>query len=153
MVALWVWGTNMRNLGIVALCAVLGGCSRWLLSIAVVSALLLGASASRASDDEQIAAIYGIGSESCGRFVAAATDNKPGAYRAMTRPEGSYVNDLQRYQQWMMGFVSAINSTRPNLDSQIKVDLAGMDLWLRNWCNQHPTDSVYHGLMIFTTKH
>jgi hypothetical protein len=32
------------------------------------------------------------------------------------------------------------------LEQQIKgLDLAGMDLWMRNWCNQHPTKAVFDG--------
>jgi hypothetical protein len=25
------------------------------------------------------------------------------------------------------------------------IDIAGIDLWMRNWCNKHPMKTVYEG--------
>ena len=61
------------------------------------------------------------------------------------------------YQQWLLGYVSAANATLSALnaahpDPFKRIDLAGMDLWMRNWCNQHPTQTVYEGANAFVDE-
>jgi hypothetical protein len=88
------------------------------------------------------------GAVSCGKFIAASTGVPPGSYK-QTR-DGQFVDDFARYQGWLMGFVSGYNDAQSdNLTQQIKVDLAGLDLWMRNWCNKNPTKSVYEGASAF----
>jgi hypothetical protein len=50
-----------------------------------------------------------------------------------------------------MGFVSGFNGAHANdVEQQVKgIDLAGMDLWMRNWCNKHPTQKVFEGASAF----
>ena len=56
--------------------------------------------------------------------------------------------NTRQYQEWLMGFVSAFNAWHTN--EQIdRIDPAGMDLWMRNWCNQHPTQKVFEGAVAF----
>jgi hypothetical protein len=113
-----------------------------------VTAILLTPSVVRAEDRGTM--VMGDGIESCGKFIAASTDNKPGNYKRMDTPSGRYVNEISRYQQWFMGFVSASNSAYPDdISKQIKVDLAGLDLWMRNWCNHHPVNTVFDGMIAF----
>lgn len=39
-----------------------------------------------------------------------------------------------------MGFVSGFNVSHANDEQQVKgIDLVEMGLWMRNWCNKHPT--------------
>jgi hypothetical protein len=117
-------------------------------TIMLVATLLLPSSVVRAEDKGTM--VLGDGIESCGKFIAASTDNKPGSYKRMDTPTGRYVNEISRYQQWFMGFVSGLNSSYPDdLSKQIKVDLAGLDLWMRNWCNQHPVNTVFDGMIAF----
>jgi hypothetical protein len=43
----------------------------------------------------------------------------------------------------MEGFVSGYNAAyEATTDDQIRIDLSSLDLWLRNWCNAHPTKTV-----------
>jgi hypothetical protein len=53
-----------------------------------------------------------------------------------------------KYQEWVMGFVSGYNFTRTS--GQVSgIDAEGIDLWMRNWCNQHPTQFVAAGAIAF----
>jgi hypothetical protein len=63
----------------------------------------------------------------------------------MNTPSGVFVNEYTQYQEWLMGFVSGFNDAHANdVEQQVrKIDLAGMDLWMRNWCNQRPTKAVW----------
>jgi hypothetical protein len=46
-----------------------------------------------------------------------------------------------------MGFVSGFNAAQSgDLEQQVtKIDPAGMDLWMRNWCNKHPMKTIAEG--------
>jgi hypothetical protein len=100
---------------------------------------------------------WGVGSHSCGRFIATIGNLPPGEYRSVDPRNDHFVSENTQYQQWLMGFLTGFNfnafNTAPADDQgqQIsgRIDLAGMDLWMRNWCNQHPTESVFHGAAAF----
>ena len=102
------------------------------------------------------ATVFGVGSgqDSCGRYIAALGDAPPGKYRKMNTAEGVYFSENTVYQQWLMGFVSGFNATHAgDLEQQVKkIDPAGMDLWMRNWCNQHPTQDVFDGAIDFINE-
>jgi hypothetical protein len=93
--------------------------------------------------------IIGAGQHSCGRFIAdlGSTPPEPGNHREMNTPSGVFVNEYTQYQEWLMGFVSGFNAEHAGeLEQQvIGIDLAGVDLWMRNWCNKHPTQAVFEG--------
>lgn len=71
----------------------------------------------------------------------------------MNTASGTFVSEYARYQQWLQGFVSGYNAAHSSADEQQKqvdgIDLAGMDLWMRNWCNKHPTKTVFAGAVAF----
>jgi hypothetical protein len=94
----------------------------------------------------------GAGNNSCGKYIAALGDAPPGKSREMNTARGVYVSENERYLEWLAGFVSAfnaVNAATGDLERQVQIDAAGMDLWMRNWCNQHPTDSVWDGAIAF----
>ena len=103
---------------------------------------------------------WGVGSHSCGRFIATIGNLPPGEYRSVDPRNDHFVSENTQYQQWLMGFLTGFNfnafNTAPADDQgqQIsgRIDLAGMDLWMRNWCNQHPTESVFHGAAAFINE-
>jgi hypothetical protein len=102
-------------------------------------------------------AVFGSGQNSCGKLVAAAGNIPPGVhYRSTNHEVGDIVNEYAQYQEWLMGFVSGFNAHQTsdaNQDVQVKgIDLAGMDLWMRNWCNKHPTQSVYQAAVAFINE-
>jgi hypothetical protein len=93
--------------------------------------------------------VLGAGQNSCGQLIAASTGIPPGNYKKMETVNGQFVHDFARYQGWLMGFVSGYNEAQSNDTQQIKVDLAGLDLWMRNWCNKNPTKLVFDGAHAF----
>jgi hypothetical protein len=53
-----------------------------------------------------------------------------------------------------MGFVSGYNAVAQG-HQQLEVrgiDLAGAELWIRNYCNKHPTDSVFGAAAAFINE-
>jgi hypothetical protein len=90
----------------------------------------------------------GEGNRSCGQLIAALGDTPPGKYREMNTASGVLINEYKAYQEWLLGFVSGFNASH-DIEQQVKVDLAGMDLWMRSWCYQHLTESVFQGAMAF----
>jgi hypothetical protein len=100
--------------------------------------------------------VIGAGNESsCGKFIAAISDLPPGKYREVNGAKGSiFVSENKAYQEWLMGFVSGFNAAHAgDLEQQItKIDPAGLDLWMRNWCNKYPTYSVFDGASKFIAE-
>ena len=117
-------------------------------TIVLIATTFLTASVTRAQESGTF--VIGAGLDSCGKFIAASADYKPGTFAQIEAPSGRYMSESIRYQQWFMGFVSALNSAHSNdIGKQINVDIAGLDLWMRNWCNQHPVEKVFEGMMAF----
>ena len=101
----------------------------------------------------------GIGNLSCGKFIASIGKRPPG--KMETTRDGDLVSENAMYTQWLMGFVSGVNSvlyvynaTHPGEEQQQieSIDAAGVDLWMRNWCNQHPVKTVFEGAETFITE-
>jgi hypothetical protein len=56
-----------------------------------------------------------------------------------------------------MGFVTGYNfahsASGDEQQRQVtEIDQAGTDLWMRNWCNQHPTLTVSDAAMFFINE-
>jgi hypothetical protein len=68
--------------------------SRWPL-------VLLAITVSAASGDEPVPLLWGYGAQTCARFVEAADGVEAG--------NGDAVNEYRHFQEWLAGFVSAIN--------------------------------------------
>jgi hypothetical protein len=91
----------------------------------------------------------------CGKFVAASMDNKPGEHTQVKSPGSDRYDDVAyAYQEWLMGFVSGFNvDAYDNSTPQIQgSDLAALDLWMRNWCNQNPTKSVLQAALAVSER-
>jgi hypothetical protein len=95
--------------------------------------------------------VLGSGHDSCGRLIATIGSAPPGSYKTMNTGSGVFISEYKQYQEWLMGFVSGFNGAHANqIEQQVKsIDLAGMDLWMRNWCNQHPRRTVFEGASAF----
>jgi hypothetical protein len=65
----------------------------------------------------------------------------------MNTGDGYLASENAEYQQWLLGFVSGFNNSRAYWQEEqvTGIDLAGLELWMRNWCNQHPTQTVFEG--------
>jgi hypothetical protein len=96
---------------------------------------------------------WGVGSKSCGQFIATIGKLAPGKYRTIDTKNETFVSENTDYQQWLMGFLTGFNFAHAVDDKEQpipkRIDLAGMDLWMRNWCNQHPTGSFVDGASAF----
>ena len=83
---------------------------------------------------------------------SVARRRRKGKSQSIQTGDGEMVGENVGYLQWMMGFVSGFNAAHAD-DVQRQVvrefDVAGMDLWLRNWCNKHPTQKILHGASAF----
>jgi hypothetical protein len=97
-------------------------------------------------------AVLGAGQYSCGKLIATAGTTPPGArFQRTDREKGLIINEYAMYQEWLMGFVTGYNFAHNDLVEQqvARIDIAGLDLWMRNWCNQHPTQTVFQGASVF----
>jgi hypothetical protein len=79
--------------------------------------------------------IYGLGNQSCGAFIAATQGLGPGETR--TGHDLHSLNAL--FNQYALGYITASNALAGNPVNS--VDLAGIDLALRNYCGNNPTDN------------
>ena len=93
--------------------------------------------------------MIGIGQYSCGRFIASIGKQPPGHMGTMSTRDGNFVSENAEYTQWLLGFLSGFNAAHAGEREQQVTgsDPAGMDLFMRNWCNQHPTQSVFEGAL------
>jgi hypothetical protein len=95
----------------------------------------------------------GAGQDSCGKFIASIGKRPPGKMQSMTTRDGDFVSENVAYIQWLTGFVSGFNAVVVTIGEEQRqvrqVDGAGLDLWMRNWCNQHPTQQVVDGALAF----
>jgi hypothetical protein len=92
-------------------------------------------------------AVIGMGGFLCGQFIATIGKLPPGRMNKMQTHDGDLVTENTGYVEWLAGFVSGFNFAQGGAQEMqvIRIDLAGMDLWMRNWCNKHPTQTVFEG--------
>ena len=85
-------------------------------------------------------ATFGIGAEdSCASYMVALSGRKPAEAVAHT--------------QWLAGFVSAINAfSRPG-KGQIQVDVNGIALWVKAYCDTHPSEKLLVAASAFARAH
>jgi hypothetical protein len=96
--------------------------------------------------------VYGIGSDSCGSYVLALSEHRPTA--AIVMQGKTYYTTANAYTQWLSGFVTATNNAADDAKrQQIAVDIAGMSVWIRNYCNANPTQSVLKAALEFVDAH
>ena len=96
--------------------------------------------------------IRGIGNKSCGSYVISLADNKPSD--AMIWEGKTYPTEANAYVQWIDGFITAINlvSRKPGTH-QILVDSNGVALWIKNYCDAHPSEAIVDGVSAFVKAH
>jgi hypothetical protein len=71
--------------------------------VAVVISALALSTASHAQGGSFF--IYGLGSDSCGKYLAAVHGHAPGAGNVIDHPqEGRYSDEHHRYMSWLYGF-------------------------------------------------
>jgi hypothetical protein len=50
---------------------------------------------------------------------------------------------------WLGGFFSATNQWVLNAPNGIQIDNAAIDVWIRKWCEQNPTKSLFEAASAF----
>jgi hypothetical protein len=93
--------------------------------------LLIGSAAA----EEVPISVYGLGNKSCGAFIAATQGLGPGETR--TGHDLYSLNSL--FNQYALGYITASNALAGNPVNG--VDLPGIDLALRRYCENNPTDN------------
>jgi hypothetical protein len=116
-------------------------------SIIFLGLLLLTAGVAHA----QAVFVIGVGQWSCGKLIAATATAPPGSSGTVITATGTFVDEHAMYQEWLMGFVTGYNFARASEQQKqiMGIDQAGTDLWMRNWCNQHPTKLLMAGAIAF----
>jgi hypothetical protein len=90
----------------------------------------------------------GYGLQSCAKFTSAQANVPLGQATGVTWADGrTYFAEGSHYVTWAQGFISAANLFDRRLD--IRVDNAGIDGWLRRWCEQHPADGFGQAVKAF----
>jgi hypothetical protein len=79
--------------------------------------------------------VYGLGNKSCGAFIAAVQGLGPGETR--TGRDLYSLNAL--FDQYALGYITASNALAGNPVNG--VDLPGIDLALRHYCENNPTNN------------
>jgi len=95
--------------------------------------------------------VIGIGKYSCGQFISTMGKHPPGMMQTTPAGDGNLVSENAEYLQWLAGFVTGFNAAHiSGLEQQVtRIDLIGLDLWMRNWCNQNPVKPVFEGAFAF----
>ena len=124
---------------------------RFGVSLAVCFAAMILGAVARAEPATYVA---GLGQFSCSQFIATIGKIPPGKMERVHTGDSDLVSENSEYQQWLLGFVSGFNAAHPvEQEQQVRgIDIAGMDLCMRNWCNQHPTKSVFEGATAFINE-
>jgi hypothetical protein len=86
--------------------------------------------------------VSGFGGNSCGMYLAAVHGHPPGKGRFLNRPEAQFTDEHVRYMDWLDGFFSATNWFIFKEHNQIRDDEAAIDVRIRKWCEQNPTQGL-----------
>jgi hypothetical protein len=116
--------------------------------IVTVAALILsyGPTASHA----QQMRVHGLGSNSCGKYLAAVQGHRPGTGIGFNdRWRGQFYDDHYLYMAWLAGFLTATNLWVTNEPNSIRSDQSAIDVWLRKWCEQNPTKTLVEAASAF----
>jgi hypothetical protein len=106
--------------------------------IVTVAALILSC-APTASYAQKMLFSYGVGTNSCGKYLAAVHGHPPGIGRVANYPkEGRFFDDHHRYMDWLGGFLTT-NLWVTKSPNTIESDMSAIDVWTRKWCEQNPT--------------
>jgi hypothetical protein len=106
--------------------------------------------------------ISGVGAESCATYSLALADNRPTSGIKM---EGrNYFTEANAYTQWLVGFVSGVSwvdsaaIVSKNTGKRLKlkdmsVDVNGVALWVKNYCDANPAQTIFDGATAYINKH
>jgi hypothetical protein len=95
---------------------------------------------------------YGMGSNSCGQYLAAVYGHAPATYGVVDVGGAKFFDQHALYKEWLLGFITATNmwSVTAGTGSNIQTDPPAIDVWMRKWCEQNPTKRVSEAAWEFT---
>ncbi len=93
--------------------------------------------------------VFGVGTDSCGSMLIALEKNKPTT--AIEMNGQVYFSDAATYSQWVSGYVSSHSTVygAPSKDT----DFNGMVMWVKKYCEEHPSDMIIHAADAFIKAH
>ncbi len=115
----------------------------------VVGAIACDVYAQTVGPDQQV--VTGIGNDSCASYVLALAEDRPTA--AIEMEGKTYYTAANAYTQWINGFVTATNLASKPGRGQILVDVNGIALWIKNFCDANPSERIVNGVVAFVRAH
>jgi hypothetical protein len=115
----------------------------------VLSLVMLLPIVARANTETVFAA--GLGGEaSCGQVIAwLEEDPTLGKYKQTHQDGMTLVTQKEVVVAYVQGFITGVNYSR-GPSAQIMADSPAIELWIRNYCNAHPTDKLVEAADQFT---
>lgn len=98
---------------------------------------------------EELVTVYGEGSDSCGSYTLALSENPPTGGIKLKGED--YYSKAAAYSQWVAGFVTANNFSGRRVPSHI--DFNGMSMWIKSYCEKNPTETIAHAAEAFVKNH
>ena len=106
--------------------------------------------------------VSGVGVESCATYSLALSENRPSSAISMNGKK--YFTEANAYTQWLVGFVNAANwinsaaivsndSGKRQKLKDMSVDVNGVALWVKNYCDANPTKTIFDGATAYINKH
>ena len=89
--------------------------------------------------------LRGTGIDSCGKFIAESAGRPIAKSQTWVTPQKTYYDKYYAYSEWIQGYLTAL-SVLTDVHSLDAVDYPGVDLWMRKWCDKHPTQKIYDAL-------
>lgn len=102
---------------------------------------------------EPLISVYGIGTQSCGKFIQTTKNDRPDI--AYQKGAGFVLTEATMFMQWARGYVSAINHIKSRDGDQSAstvIDHDAMLTWLENYCAREPEKTWYQAVNAFVTR-
>jgi len=96
--------------------------------------------------------VHGIGGKSCGDYLSAVSNHAPGTGMLIKHADGEYFDAAFVQREWLAGFMTAMNMMWSEPTMQITADAAAVDVWIRQWCEQHPNSALVHAAAAFVSE-
>jgi len=94
-------------------------------------------------------AIRGVGGNTCGAFIVASQGSPIGKAGKMQWDNKQWYTENELYVEWAYSFITSVILDQDMKDTDPVKDSPSFDLWLRNWCTQHPTNSFVDAVIAF----
>lgn len=100
--------------------------------------LIIAGSCAHASDREVV--VYGLGNDSCGKFLSALSKAPP--EKGLAYKDIDYMPDSALYLEWLSAYVTAFNLFNDQHKNITTIDRQGLIFWAKNYCEKQPLDTI-----------